>query len=160
MEIQVGAILLQIINFGVVVGALTYLLFKPVRRILEERSRKIEEGLRASEAAQAKEAKLDKKAQEIELSAQEKAKAILDEARRDAQERQAEILAEAKKKAEAIRAKGHEEAAAAKQAALTDLQTQFEAAVIAVAGQVIGEEISTKKHSDLIKAGLKDIEAA
>ena len=160
MEIQVGAIILQMINFGVVVGALTFLLFKPVRRILDERARKIEEGLKASESALAKEAKLDKKAQEIELAAQEKAKSILDEARKDAQERQAELLAEAKQKAEEIISKARDEAVIEKQAIMADLQSQFEAAVVAVAAQVIGEEVSTKKHQALIKQSLKEIEAA
>ena len=160
MEIQVGAILLQMINFGVVVGALTVLLLKPVRRILDERSRKIEEGLNASEASVAKEAGLDKKIQKLELEAQEKAKAILDEARSDALERQDEILAAAKKKAEELKAKAKADALLERKAILTDLQDQFETAVVAVATKVLGSEVSTKKHQDLIEAGLREIEAA
>lgn len=160
MEIQVGAILLQMINFGMVVGAVTVLLIKPVRRILDERSRKVEEGIKASESAIAKEANLDKKAKDIELKAQEKAKTILDEAREDAKERQATLLKEAKKQAEAIKAKAQADAVKEKQAILSDLQSQFESAVVAVAGKVIGEELTSTKHQSLIKEGLKEIETA
>lgn len=160
MEIHVGAILLQMINFGVVVGAVTVLLIKPVRRILDERSRKVEEGIKASESAVTKEANLDKKAKEIELKAQEKAKAILDEAREDAQDRQAALLEEAKKQAEAIKAKASIDVAKERQALLADLQTQFESAVLSVSGKIIGEELSNTKHQALIKNSLKEIETA
>jgi len=38
MDIQLPQIIFQIVNFGVVVGALTYLLYKPVKKMLDERS--------------------------------------------------------------------------------------------------------------------------
>jgi len=160
MEIQVGAILLQMVNFGVVVGAITFLLLKPVRRILNERSRKIQEGLEASEAAVKKQTEIDSLGKEIELKAQEKAKAIIDEARKDAKVRAAEITAEAQEKAKEIIAKGEKQAETAKATIMADLQTQFEGAVIAVSAKVIGAELSSKQHADLIKQSIKEIEAA
>jgi F-type H+-transporting ATPase subunit b len=160
MEIQVGAILLQMINFGVVVGAISFLLLKPVRRILNERSRKIQEGLEASEAAVKKQTELDSLGKGIELKAQEKAKAIIDEARKDAKVRAAEITAEAQEKAKEIIAKGEKQAETAKATIMADLQDQFESAVVAVAAKVIGAELSTKQHTDLIKQSIKEIEAA
>ncbi len=160
MEIQVGAILLQMINFGVVVGALTFLLLKPVRKILDERSRKIQEGLEASEAASQKEAELENLEEQLRLKAQEKGKVIVDEARKDAKVRAAEIIAEAEEKAKDIIAKGEKQAETNKAALLAHLQEQFEQAVLAVSSKVIGSELSIKQHTQLIEQSIKEIEAA
>ena len=51
MDIQITQILFQAINFSVVLGALTFLLYKPVLKMFDERSQKIAEGQKAAEAA-------------------------------------------------------------------------------------------------------------
>lgn len=159
MEIQVGAILLQMINFGVVVGALSFLLFKPVRRILDERSRKIEEGQRAAEAALADREEAETLKQNAKRSAQKEVKGILDEARNDAGTSASTILAKAEKDAEQIREKARQAMAKEKDAMRADLQKQFEQAVVDVTQALIGETITPKKHQELIKKGLQEITA-
>jgi F0F1-type ATP synthase membrane subunit b/b' len=49
MEINFLQILFQAINFGVVFGAITFLLYKPVMKMLDERAKKIAEGQSAAE---------------------------------------------------------------------------------------------------------------
>jgi F-type H+-transporting ATPase subunit b len=159
MEIQVGAILLQMINVGVVVGALSFLLFKPVRRILDERSRKVEEGQRAAEAALADREEASGLKQSAKRDAQKEVKGILDEARSDAQTSAASIIADAEKEAEQIREKARQSMAKEKEALRAELQTQFEQAVVDVTQAVIGETITAKKHQELIKKGLQEIAA-
>jgi F-type H+-transporting ATPase subunit b len=160
MEIQVGAILLQMVNFGIVVGAITFLLLKPVRKILDERSRKIEEGLDASERAVKREAELETLAKKAEQSGLEKAKGLVDEARKDAKSRRAEIIAKAEAEAAEIIAKAQQDGESLKQNMLGDLQAQFETSVVAVSKQIIGAELSTKQHQDLIQKSLQEIKAA
>ena len=45
MDIQLPQIIYQLVNFGVVFGAVTYLLYKPVQKILDERSKRIADSL-------------------------------------------------------------------------------------------------------------------
>jgi len=160
MEIQVGAILLQMINFGIVVGVLYFLLLKPVKKILDERSKKIEEGLKASESAVKKQEQLDQKIKEAEKKAQEKAKKILDEAKKDANKRGDEIIADAKRVAQEIRLKNELEIQTERKTMAEEMTAQFESTVIAVAKAVVGKSLSLKDHQQLIKQGLSEIQKA
>ncbi len=49
MEIQPLQIIFQIINFSVILGLLSYLLYKPILKVFEERSKRIEEGQKAAQ---------------------------------------------------------------------------------------------------------------
>lgn len=160
MEINVLAILFQMLNFGIVVGALTFLLFKPVRKILDERSRKVAEGQAAAEDALKEKARIAQHAEQVELNAKQQAKQLIADARSDASERKNELLEEAKAEVEAAREKMLKNLDKEKAAAFASWQAEFETAVIAVAEQVIGASLDAKKHSKLIDEGLKEIAAS
>ena len=50
MEIKLAQVIFQAINFLVVLSGLTFLLYKPVLKILEQRANKIKEAQQAAEA--------------------------------------------------------------------------------------------------------------
>lgn len=160
MEIQVTAILLQMLNFGLVAGVLTFFLLKPVRKMLEERAAKIAAGQKAAESALSQEAAIQSLKEKAERDARGEAKKILAEAREDAQERKAALMAEIKEEVAAARQKMLDQLEAEKKAALESLQQDFEQAVLMISERVIGESIDAKKHAALIKQGLKDIATA
>ncbi len=101
----------NIFNFGVLVIALSYLLYRPVIKLIDERRRKIEKGLR--DAQKAKEelesikasekkilAKAQAKAQEKLLNAEELAKKEREEILQEAQSKALTTIASAKRQAE------------------------------------------------------------
>ena len=49
MEIDISQILFQIVNFSVVLAALTFLLYKPIFKMFLERAKRIEEGQKAAQ---------------------------------------------------------------------------------------------------------------
>ena len=70
-------LLAQAVNFGIVLVALTYFLYKPILRILEERRTKIEHGVKAAEEAE-RAAKANREAREsIVTAAQKEAESIV-----------------------------------------------------------------------------------
>lgn len=160
MEIQVGAILLQMLNFGVLAGALTFLLLKPVRKILQERSRKVEQGQQAAQKAIDSQQTAEDKASKIVKKAQQEAKAIVDEGRKDATFRSKEIMAEAREEAQNIIAKARAEAKNMKSAALDEAKSEVEQVAVQIASQILGKEITAKKHSKLIEDSLEQIKKA
>lgn len=160
MEIHVTAILLQMLNFGVVVGALTYFLLKPIRNILDERARKVAEGQAAAQAALAEKANIEKIKADVSKEAKQEAKSLIAAAREEAESKRAEILAAAKVEAEAERTNLLDSAAKEKATLQKQWQSEFEAAVLMVAKNVIGESLDAKKHSKLIEQGLKEIAAS
>lgn len=159
MEIQVTSILLQMLNFGVVVGLLTYLLIKPVRKMLEERAEKIAAGQKAAEAALKEKSSIDSLKEQVEREARAEAKKLLTAARQEAEVRKEELMAEVKAEVQKAREKAVKSIDTERKAALEGMQAEFEKAVLAVAESVIGASLDAKEHASLIKKALKDIAA-
>jgi|JI8StandDraft_1071087.scaffolds.fasta_scaffold34955_4 F-type H+-transporting ATPase subunit b len=103
----------QVVNFVVLAALLTWFLYKPVMKAVNERQKVIEQGLLdAKESALQKEqGELARK--EIEREARTKAEYIVSQAEQVAQSQKQDILADAQRNKEAIVASAHEQAKAA-----------------------------------------------
>ncbi len=160
MEILVSNIVFQMINFGVVLGALIYLLYKPILKVFEERSKRIEEGQKAAaaaieqqegiEALKAKtEQKLKKESAQVLAATQEEAlaerKHIIEQAKKDA----ATEIEELKQKLQADY-----------ETKLQELNRQLVDMVIATSEKVLGSALDKKQHASLIDAELQAIQKA
>lgn len=160
MDIQPLQILFQIINFGVVAGALTYLLYKPVLKILEERSSKIAQAQKAAEASLKEKEELEAMHKKAKSDTEKKAAAILTEAKTSAEEQGKQIISEAKNQAkkeiEKLRAQWEEEKAKANRA----MKQEFNDAVLAVSEKVLGSALDKKAHTKLIEKEIKTLTKA
>ncbi|GAB4027282.1 MAG: hypothetical protein Fur0011_4920 [Candidatus Microgenomates bacterium] len=99
MEINIYQILFQILNFGVVMYLLNKVLYKPVIKMLDDRAKKINEGMSQAE-------KNLKAGEEIEKTK----KAEISKARKEANTIITAAEVDAKKKADEIIKKAHEKA--------------------------------------------------
>lgn len=95
-------LLAQLINFGVLFAGLSYLLYKPVMKMLDERSEKIALGVKSAEEATAKAAKADTDAKATVHGAEQEAEGIVALARESAQSEKNRILKEAETRASAL----------------------------------------------------------
>lgn len=157
MDIQLPQIIFQLINFSVVLGALTYLLYKPILKIFKDRSDKIEAGQKAAEENLATQNKIEEYKAKVKKEAEKKAAQILEEATQAAEKRKAEVVAQAKKDAKAEKAKAQEEITAQKKQLMTKAQAEMRAAVMEVAKKVIGQSLDKKAQTKLIDQELKAI---
>lgn len=156
MEIKLLQILFQIVNFSVVLGALTYLLYKPVLKVLDERQKRIVEGQRAAEAAIKDKEKLTELEKEVKQAAEKQASEILEKARESAKRTEAELLASARKKAEEEVEKLTSSWKDEKKQHLEDMRREFVSAVVATAEKVVGT-LDAKAHQKLIDAELEKL---
>jgi F-type H+-transporting ATPase subunit b len=126
----------------------------PIVKALDERSKRIADGLAAADKAKADLAAAEKRVQaeinaartsaaEVRTSGEKQAAALIDEARSEA----ARIVAEARKAAEG-------EAALAAQRAKDQLREQVATLAVAGAERILKREIDAQKHADLL-SGLK-----
>jgi F-type H+-transporting ATPase subunit b len=161
MDIQPLQILFQMINFGVVVGVLTYFLYKPVKKMLEERSNRVEAAQQAAEATLLEKKNLDETRTRVIAEAEKKAQAIVEEAKRDAKRIEKEMIAQAKQAAEAEIEKERKQLAEDYKNTIKDLRQSFVTQVAAmtekVIGNVVDEKIIAKKLDDDIKAVIAKI---
>lgn len=157
MEIQLPQILFQIVNFSVVVGALTYLLFKPVQKILDERSNKIAEAQKAAQAVLEEKDAIETLKKQSKRDAEKAAAAILDEAKKDADVRSQELIQKTQEHGKAQLTKLQAEWQNEKKEMVKELKAQFTDAVIATSAKVLGEKLDSKAHSKLIDQEMNTI---
>jgi len=157
MDIQLTQILFQLINFGVVVGALTYLLYKPVLKIFDERASKIAEGQKAAQEAIKNNEELEKVKTKMENDLKKERAKVLTQAQEEAKKKANDILSTARKEAK----KEHEKLVSGwekeKTQLLKEAKSEMTDAVIAVSAKVIGETLNVKAQEKLIDAELESI---
>lgn len=101
MEINIYQVLFQIFNFGVVMYLLNKVLYKPVLKMLDERAKKINEGMALADK-NIKAADESEKSKKAEIAkARKEASVILATAEKEAKAKADKIIAEAKAKAKA-----------------------------------------------------------
>ena len=136
---------------------LSYLLFNPVRDMLEKRKQRIvddrEAAKREKEEAIAYKEEYDKKLKEVDKEVQE----ILGEARKKAMKNETKIIAEAKAEAARIIERANAEIELEKKHALDDMKQEMIAIATMMAQKVVAASIDTKVQEGLIEETLKEM---
>jgi len=145
------------LNIFILFFGLSYLLFDPVRNVLEKRRQKI-----AGELAQAADDKKSAAAMKAEYEAKLKdvskeADAILEEARRKAKVRENEIVEEARAEAARIVERANREVELEKKKALDDMKQEIVSIASLMAGKVVAASIDTTIQDTLIDETLKEM---
>ncbi|MBR5739008.1 MAG: F0F1 ATP synthase subunit B [Lachnospiraceae bacterium] len=136
---------------------LSYLLFNPVREMLEKRKKKISDELSEAEES-LKKANLMKAEYDEKLSAVKKeSAAILDEAEKKAQKNRSEIINEAKEEAAVIRRRAHEDAEQEKVHARDDMKQEMVTLASQIAGKVVHDKMDTTVQDELVTETLSEI---
>ena len=144
MDIQLPQLIFQLINFAVVAGALTYLLYKPVRKMLEERSARIEEAQKAAEATLAEKKQIDEMKKKALIEAEKQAAAILEEAKQGAKKVEKDLREKAIKTVEGEVARQRKQLTDERDSMVKELRSQFVKEVSAMTEKVLGEAVDQK----------------
>ena len=145
------------LNIFILFFGLSYLLFDPVRNVLEKRRQKI-----AGELAQAADDKKSAAAMKAEYEAKLKdvskeADAILEEARRKAKVRENEIVEEARAEAARIVERANREVELEKKKAADEVKREMVVLASLMAGKVVSAAIDTTVQDSLIEETLKEM---
>ena len=136
---------------------LSYLLFEPVRKMLEARRQRVadeqETAKREKEEAIVYKQEYEQKLKEVDKEAQE----ILSEARKKAMKNESKIIADAKEEAARIIERANAEIELEKKRALDDMKQEMIAIAQAMAGKVVTASIDTTIQDSLIDETLKEM---
>jgi F-type H+-transporting ATPase subunit b len=155
LGINLPGFLSQIISFLIVLFIVSR--FTPrILNALDERARKIKEGLEAAERAR-QEAQQAQANMQVQLeSALKEGQAIIEQASKAAEQVRQEILAEAHKESEAMLARARAEFQLERDKALQELRSQFADLTIVAAEKVINESLDKDRHERLIQNVLEE----
>ena len=159
LGINLGYLLVQILNFAIIFVVLRVWVYKPILGLLERRRERIAQGLEDARVAAEARANAEKEAQAILGRAQADANQKVRESAERAEQVAREIHAAAEKDAAAVRAAAAGEAEQARSAALGELRGQVAALAIAAAQKLIGESLDEKRQRHLVQeffSGIKD----
>ena len=130
-------LLVQAFNFGLLLAVLTYFLYTPVLRIIDERRKKIAEGVQNAEEAEKNLATSETKGKEIMNKASREAETILTAARARAEEKGSELMRETETRAGALLAEAEARAAEAERQALLKSQKEIARAAMLAAEKIL-----------------------
>ncbi len=130
-------LLAQLINFGVLFVALTWLLYKPVMKTLDERAEKIRQGVEDADRAAEAAANADEEAQKVVQGASQEADSIVANAREHANSEKARIVKEAETRAAQVQADADARASETAAKALRDSEKEVARLAVLAAERVL-----------------------
>jgi len=158
LGLDVSLLVSQAVNFALLVLLLDILLYKPIRKKLQERSERIRKGLEDAEAAEkaASEADLHYQ-QEIERARRE-SRDIIERASRAAEQQRQEILAQARGEAHELIVRAQHQANREIQEGQIALREQIIDLAFAASSRLIQTNLDDPEHHRLIGEFIREAE--
>ncbi len=150
LGINLGLLISQLVNFGLIFVLLTVLLWRPVTNMLEARAAKIQKGLQDAAAAASARRNAEAEAEKVLAAARAEANQIIEQARGRGEDAAKAVESLARTDAEKIRADARIEAETARNAELANLRGQVANIGVAIARRLIGESLDTGKQQAII----------
>lgn len=146
----------QLVSFLILVSLLVYFGYKPIRKMLDERSNRIKESMEQAEATR-KEYELAQMEVEKRINkAREEARLIIAEAGQFRDRLKEEARKEARQEAQATIDRARTELEKERDKTVDDLRHEFVDTAILAAEKVINEALDKEKHRRLIEQALEE----
>lgn len=150
LGLNLGYLLVQILNFALVFIVLRAFVFKPIMGLLDKRRKSIAQGLQDAQVAAEARANAEKDAQEILTKAQAEANQNIREATERAEVVSKEIMAQAESDAAKAREAALADAGLERDRMLADVRGQVAALAMAATHKLIGDALDEKRQRALI----------
>jgi F-type H+-transporting ATPase subunit b len=156
LGINGSTLIAQVINVAILFGLLYLVAYRPIMRMLDERSNKIKESMENTEHIKQQAERAEEEASKrIEEAAKDGQEAIA-RAMRTGEEVRQEAQQKARTEAEALIARAQSEIQRERDEAIEQLRGEFADITIQAAGKVIDRTLDKKAHQDIIDKVLKE----
>ena len=156
LGINLPVLLTQIVTFVILLGLLYMVAYKPIMRMLDERSGRIKESMEQAESVKEQSARAEEEVRkQLEKASQEGQERIA-RAVRAGEEVKQKAQDEAKQEAEALINRARTEIQRERDDAIGELRKEFADVTILAAGRVIDRSLDKKAHRELIDKVLEE----
>ena len=156
LGINLPGLIAQIINFGLLLGILYVVLYKPVLRMLDQRSQRIKDSLEQAEQLQQESAQAEEQVKQQIDDARREGRNIVAQATEVADRVREEARTQARTEAEAIIERGRAEVQRERDEAMEELRRQFADLTVSAAERVIRTSLDVERHRQLIDEVLQE----
>ena len=155
LGISPSAFIIQLITFILVFLLLKRYAFKPIVRLLEERRKVIDQGVKAGQEMAKEREKLDQEVVQVMRDARIEADKIIATSNKEAREIMREAEKGAQRKVETMLADAEERIAEESQQARRKLEREIVGLVSEATETIVEEKVDAKKDAELIDRALK-----
>lgn len=148
-------LLAQVINFALLFALLYFIAYKPMRRMLGERSNRIKESMEQAEQIKEQMAKTEEQVKEQLEAARREGQDILTQAAQMGERLKEEARGEARQETEVIVARARIEIEREREEAIDEVKRQFVDLAITAAEKVVNESLDRERHRRLIEEVLE-----
>jgi F-type H+-transporting ATPase subunit b len=150
LGINLGYLVSQIINFALLALLLYFVAYRPILRMLDERSARIKKGLEDAELASRRAAEMEQQFEQRMTEARKQGQEVIAQATQMSEKARQEILEKAREEARAQIEKAREEIVRERELAMAELRQQVADLSLTISEKVIGETLDEKRQRKLI----------
>ena len=154
--VNLPLLLAFIVNFVILFGLLGLVLYKPVMKMLDERAKKIKEGMERAEATKEEYARVEEEVKRLVSKAREDGQALVSQATQIGERLKEEAREGAKEEAQVIIDRTRAELEEERDRIIDDLRREFVDISISAAEKVIKETLDKEIHRRLIEEALEE----
>jgi F-type H+-transporting ATPase subunit b len=151
LGIDIKILIGQILNFAILFFVLKKFAFPYFFKILENRRKKIEEGVRKEEIARRKLEEIKELSKRVQLKSQKKAREIIEQAKKIAEKEREKILRETEEKKERILKETQEMLEIEKEKMKTKAKDEILQTTFVILEKVLREKIDPQKDKEILK---------
>ena len=146
----------QLISFLILFGLLYLVAYKPIMRMLDERSRKVKESMEQTELIKQQAEKAEEETKKQIESASKEGQELVARAARTGEEMRRQAQEDARKDGETLIARARTEIQRERDEAIDELRKEFADLTILAAEKVIDRSLDKKAHRELIEKVLEE----
>ena len=159
VDLTLGTILAQMLNFFILVWILARFAFKPLVSMMLERKERIAKDLADAQAArnEAEQFKADYAAQIA--NARQEAQQIVEKAVQEAENTTREQLATAREQIEQEKNRARQDIAIERDRAMNSLRNEVVSLSVAMAGKVVAKDMNSESNTKLIEDAIRQLDS-
>jgi F-type H+-transporting ATPase subunit b len=150
LGINLGYLVSQIVNFTVLAVLLYFVAYKPILRMLDERSARIKKGLEDAELASKRAAEMEQEFERRMVEARKEGQEIVAQATQMSEKARQDILDKAREESKAQIEKAKAEIARERESAMAELRQQVAELSLLISEKVIGQALDEPGQRRLI----------
>ena len=156
LGINLPTLIAQVINFVVLFGLLYLVAYKPLLRMLDERSRRVKESMEQTEFIKQQAVHAEQETAKRIAEASKEGQKIIDQAARIGEEMRQKAQGEARQEAGTIITRARAEIQRERDEAISELRKEFADLTILAAEKIIDRSLDKQAHRQLIDRVLKE----
>ena len=152
----IGTSLVQLVAFLILLGALSYFVWKPLKKVMDDREQLIHTEIDDAESQNKEAARLKEENEAVLRDTQAEISTMMDNAKQQAKKEQEDIIHDANTRANQMMADARTDIEREKEKAIEDINSQVSELSVLIAEKMISKEIDQEDQKELVSRYLKE----